>query len=104
MLHRSQDELDDLSSLGAAAPLAAFSCKKGSQPLMVILEHIALLDSDREDTDTEDLYTADQVAYVPKLGSGQAVLRDCPVCKIHLESGMALFRHLHSTHLEDRPY
>ena len=39
-----------------------------------------------------------------KLGLGQAVQRDCLVCKLHLESGMALFRHLCSVHPEDWPY
>ncbi len=76
LLHKSPEELDDLSSIGTTAPSAAFSHKKGVWPLMVIPEHVALPDSDREDTDIEDLYTADQVVYVPKLGSGQAVPRD----------------------------
>ncbi len=46
LLYKSPDEPDDLSSLGAATPSAAFGCKKGSWPLTVILEHVALLDSD----------------------------------------------------------
>ncbi len=70
LLNKSSDELDNLSFMGAAAPPATSSHKKGGRPLMVIPEHIALLDSDREDMDTEDLYTTDQIAYVPTLGLG----------------------------------
>ncbi len=94
VLHISSQE-DDLSSMGAAAsPLWSKPHAKGGRPLMAIPKHVDLPDSDCEDTDTEDLYTAEQVAHALLLGSGQVIPQDCPVCDEHLESGMVVFRHL----------
>ncbi len=73
LLHSSQE--DDLSSMGAAAlPLRLKPCTKGGRPLTAIPECVDLPDSDHEDTDTEDLCTAERVAHTLQLESGQAIL------------------------------
>ena len=94
VLHISSHE-DDLSCVGAAAlPLRLRPYVKGGRPLTAIPKYVEFPDSDREDTDTEDLFTAKRVTHALQLGSGQAILHDYPVCSNHLDSGMALFRHL----------
>ena len=62
------------------------------------------MDSDWSDTDPESLLTEEATANVPALGTGEAILHMCPVCKANLTSGMALFWHLRSEHPEEKPY
>ena len=74
------------------------------QPFTSIPEYLPQMDSDWSDTDPESLLTEEATANIPVLGTGEAIPCICPVCKANLTSGMALFCHLRSEHLEERPY
>ena len=96
---------EDLSHLGAAAP--SHCCpdsKRRGYPLASILEYPNHLDSDRTDTDPEELMSAETHARQLIPHAGQVIPRKCLVCDVSLVSGMALFRHLQQVHPHDRPY
>ncbi len=98
-------EEEDISHLGAAALLHVQSHSRQKGCLLVpIPEYPYQIDSDKTDTDPEDLMLAETCARQPIPHAGQAILRKCPVCDVHLVLGMALFRHLHQVHPHDRPY
>ncbi len=98
----------DLSHLGAAAqPLSSMlrpaTAWKG-RPLTSVPEYPRVADSDHSDTDPEDMIQAKIRIRPPIVNAGCAIPHSCLVCKVEVELGMALYRHMCMTHPHDKPY
>ncbi len=98
----------DLSHLGAAAqPLSSMLCPAIAQkgrPLASVPEYPRVADSDHSDTDLEEMIHAKTRIRPPIVNAGCAIPHSCLVCKVEVESGMALYRHMCMTHPHDKLY
>ena len=103
---READE-SDLSYLGAAVPpilpLPHPDAAQKGRPLTSIPEYPRLADSDHSDTDPDEMIHTEIRIRPPIVNAGCEILQSCLVCQVELESGMALYRHMHVTHPHDKP-
>ena len=107
MEEKVMDE-SDLSHLGTAAQLLSSmphpaTAQKG-RPVTSVPEYPRVADSDHSDTDPEEMIHAETRIRLPIVNAGCAIPHSCLVCKVEVESGMALYKHMHMTHPHDKPY
>ncbi len=104
----AEDEPADLSHLSAAAAPIPLTQQTGmarkGRLLALVLEYPRVADSDHSDMDPDKMIHAEIRIRPPIVNAGCAIPRDCLVCSIGVESGIALYRHLCMTHPHDKPY
>ncbi len=61
-------------------------------------------DSDHSDTNPEEMIHAEIRIRPPIVNAGHAIPCSCLICKLEVESRMALYRHMHMNHPHDKPY
>ncbi len=102
------DDENPVEGAAAAVPdqpaLPPPLCKSGGQPLTKASEYPQYRDSSDSDTDPDTLLDAQPSAHPPIQNAGVSIPRTYPVCKLDVESGMALYCHLHSQHPEVHLY
>ena len=93
------DEDEDMSHLGAAAPV-----KRKGRPVTMTPEYPNRCDLDSSTTNTEQLFEVATISRPPIPHAGKVIPCQCPVCAADLSSGVALYHHLQSEHLSEKPY
>ncbi len=88
---------DNLLHLGAAAPpIPPMVCSGAAQkgrPLALVPEYPRVADSEHSDTDPDEMIHTEIRIRPPIVNAGCMIPRSCLVCKLEVESGMALYRH-----------
>ncbi len=95
----TEDEAEDMSHLGAAAPV-----KRKGHPVTRTPEYPDRCKSDSNTTDTEQLFEAATLSKPPIVNAGKAISWQCLVYTVDLLSGVALHHHLQLDHPCDKPY